>query len=140
MGIVRLAIFVSAMFLGPLVLAQHHEAHGKLEFSIRSARDGNWSDPATWMPARVPGKGDRVLIRRGTSVNYDVQSHEVLRLLQIVGTLSFANDRDTELNVGIVKIEHSEECSEHGFACDIVAGSDRTNAHQSYRLFACRRR
>jgi hypothetical protein len=94
-----------------------HE-HEHLEFSIRSVRDGKWSEADTWRPARVPGKGDRVLVARGTRVEYDAKSEAVVRLVQVVGTLAFARDCDTELNVAVLTVQHSEECSEHGFACE----------------------
>lgn len=101
-----------------------HDDHQHAEFTVRSANDGNWSDKATWLPARVPVAGDRVLISRGTHVKYDVQSPAVVRLIQVVGTLSFARDRNTELNVGLLTIQHSDTCSEHGFACEFE-GADR---------------
>lgn len=97
----------------------HRHDHGRhVEFSLRSVRDGRWSDAKTWQPQRVPGSGDRVLISRQTRVEYDVQSPEVMRLIQVAGTLSFARDRDTELNVGLLKVQNSDVCSESGFACD----------------------
>jgi hypothetical protein len=93
-------------------------AFAQVEFTVRSARDGAWSSPQTWEPARVPGAGDRVLVSRGTRVVYDVQSDAVLRLIQVAGTLSFARDRGTLLNVGLIKVQNSDACSEDGFACD----------------------
>ena len=98
--------------------AAEHEHEQAVPFSIRSVKDGKWSEASTWLPARVPGDGDRVLVSRGTKVEYDVTSKHVLRLIQVVGTLSFARDRDTELNVALVKVQDSETCSESGFACD----------------------
>lgn len=59
----------------------------------------------------MPGKDDRVLISRGTTVDYDAASPEVIRLIQVVGTLRFARDRDTELNVGLLKVQNSGERS-----------------------------
>lgn len=98
-------------------LAEHE--HGQhVEFSLRSVKDGAWSDAKTWAPARVPKHGDRVLISRGTTVEYDANSKEIIRLVQVVGTLRFARDRNTELNVGLVKVQNSDACSESGFACD----------------------
>ena len=61
-----------------------------IDFTIRSVADGNWSDPKTWKPARQPKDGDRVLVTRKTRVIYDVQSKAKIRLVQVVGTLSFA--------------------------------------------------
>ncbi len=42
----------------------------------------------------------------------------MLRLVPIVGTLSFARDRDTELNVSLIKVQNNDTCSESGFSCD----------------------
>jgi hypothetical protein len=98
--------------------APHAHRHESIPFSIRSIQSGSWSDPQVWHPARVPQAGDRVLIARGTEVVFDVPCAEVMRLVQVVGTLRFATDRDTELNVGLLTIQHSDVCSEHGFACE----------------------
>jgi hypothetical protein len=95
----------------------HHHAV-KIQFDIRSVRDGKWSEPATWNPARVPKEGDRVLVTSGTHVTYDSTSQSTIRLLQVVGTLAFARDRNTELNVALLKVQNSDECSEAGFSCD----------------------
>ncbi len=92
--------------------------HQHISFSIRSVKDGNWSDASTWKPARVPAANDRVLISRDSKVLYDIKSQAVVRLVQVYGNLTFARDRDTELNVGVLKVQQSEECSESGFACD----------------------
>ncbi|MCO6459608.1 MAG: G8 domain-containing protein [Pirellulaceae bacterium] len=117
--------------------AGHHAAghrHGRetVEFSIRSARDGKWSEPATWQPARLPRQGDRVLISRGTQVQYDVASEQVLRLVQVVGTLRFSRDCDTLLNVGVLKVQNSDDCSESGFACDFE-GVNLSGEPQQFR-------
>lgn len=98
-----------------------HSEHGashRVEFSIKSVASGDWSDASIWQPARVPGRGDRVLVSRGTDVRFDVQQPQVIRLVQVVGALRFARDRDTELNVGVLKVQNSDTCSESGFACD----------------------
>lgn len=96
---------------------QHHQ-HQHVEFSIRSVNSGNWSDAATWNLKRIPQAGDRVLVAPNTSVTYDARSEQVIRLIQVVGTLRFAHDRDTELNVGLLTVQHTEACSEQGFACE----------------------
>jgi hypothetical protein len=90
-----------------------------VQFDARSVRDGNWSDAKTWSEGRVPEAADRVLIGRGTRVVYDVANKDVIRFIQVVGTLTFARDRDTELNVGILKVQNSDACCETGFACDL---------------------
>lgn len=117
-------------FLAVAWTAEHE--HGQaVQFSIRSVKDGKWSDRGTWQPARVPAAGDRVLISAGTRIEYDVVSKDVLRLIQVVGTLSFARDGDTELNVALLKVQKSDTCSESGFACDFLhraKGGEPTDA------------
>ena len=119
-------------FLAVACTAEHE--HGQaVQFSIRSVKDGKWSDPGTWQPARVPAAGDRVLVSAGTRIEYDVVSKDVLRLIQVVGTLSFARDGDTELNVALLKVQKSDTCSESGFACDFLhraKGGEPTDAPQ----------
>ncbi|HEV7221675.1 MAG TPA: G8 domain-containing protein, partial [Pirellulales bacterium] len=110
----------TALLLSPIHAArgrhEHHDQH--VEFSLRSVKDGAWTDAKTWAPARIPRQDDRVLISRGTTVEYDAASKDVIRLIQVVGTLRFARDRNTELNVGLLKVQNSDTCSESGFACD----------------------
>ncbi|AMV40880.1 G8 domain-containing protein [Planctomyces sp. SH-PL62] len=84
---------------------------------VRSARSGAWSAKETWEQGRTPGAGDRVVVRAGHHVDYDVVSEEVVRLVQIAGTLEFARDRDTRLEAGLITITTSEEPSEDGFDC-----------------------
>jgi hypothetical protein len=113
------AFQVSLLDAAPPKKHDHKHDHGKhVSFSIRSVRSGVWSDPKTWEPNRVPRSGDRVLVGRGDRVTYDVVSNEKIRLLQVVGTLTFARDRSTLLDVGVLKVQDSDECSESGFACD----------------------
>ena len=57
-------------------------------FDIRSAGSGPWSDAGTWQPQRPPHAGDRVLIRAGDRVTYDVKSDDVIRSISVAGALS----------------------------------------------------
>lgn len=86
---------------------------------IRSSRSGAWSNKATWDLNRLPKTGDQVIIREGHKVDYDVESPDVIRLVQIAGTLDFATDKNTVLNVGLLTLLASEEPSEDGFDCHI---------------------
>src|SRR5262245_49748506 len=79
---------------------------------IRTARSGPWSSRRTWDGGKVPGDGARVQIRAGHLVTYDVASPAVIRSIHVAGTLSFARDRDTRLDVGLLKIEAGESTSE----------------------------
>jgi len=106
---------------GPANKGDHEHDHPQnLQFAIRSVASGKWSEAKTWQPPRVPRSGDRVLISRGTRVVYDVKKTDVIRLVQVMGILSFARDCDTELNVGILKVQNSDKCREDGFACDFL--------------------
>jgi hypothetical protein len=85
---------------------------------IKSAKSGPWSAKETWEGNAVPGAGARVLIRNTHTVTYDVKSDAVVRGVNVAGTLSFATDTDTVLNVGLLKIQPGETYSEEGFDCD----------------------
>ncbi len=85
---------------------------------IKSVKSGPWSAAATWEGNAVPGAGARVLVRTGHAVTYDVKSDAVIRGINVAGTLAFATDKDTVLNVGLLKIQPGEAYSEDGFDCD----------------------
>ena len=85
---------------------------------IQSAKSGPWSAKDTWTAGAVPAAGSRVLIRAGHRVTYDIKSEAVIRGINIAGTLAFDGDKDTELNVGLIKIQPGDEYSEEGFDCD----------------------
>src|SRR5262245_22474588 len=72
---------------------------------IRSARSGAWSAVTTWDGGKVPAAGTNVQVRTGHTVVYDVKSEDVIRAVHVAGTLTFARDRDTLLNVGVIKIQ-----------------------------------
>ncbi|RUL82961.1 G8 domain-containing protein [Tautonia sociabilis] len=91
---------------------------------IRSARSGRWSDPATWEGGAVPDEGDRVQIRGGHTVHYDRDSDRTIRSIHVAGTLEFARDRDTRLDVGLIKIQAGDDASENGFDCDAHSAGD----------------
>jgi hypothetical protein len=87
----------------------------------RSARSGPWSAADTWEGGKVPAAAARVQIRSGHRVLYDVQSDDAIRSIHVAGTLAFAADRDTKLNVGLIKIQAGDDASEDGFDCDAHA-------------------
>jgi len=84
---------------------------------LKSKQSGAWSVKQTWDAGRVPKSGDRVIIRESHRVIYDTESSDVIRLVQIAGTLEFARDRNTRLDAGLITIIASEEPSEEGFDC-----------------------
>ena len=84
---------------------------------IRSANSGKWSAADTWAGGKVPATGARVHVLAGHTVAYDVSSEAVIRTINVAGTLSFARDRSTLLNVGLLKIEASDTFNEDGFDC-----------------------
>src|SRR5437899_3322000 len=86
---------------------------------IRTGQSGPWSDPVTWEGGKVPGPGARVLIRTGHQVFYDVQATEAIRALHVSGVLSFDADRDTRLDVGLIKIQAGDSTREEGFDCEV---------------------
>ncbi|AMV25711.1 G8 domain protein [Gemmata sp. SH-PL17] len=88
---------------------------------VRSAASGAWSDGKTWEGGKVPGAGARVQIRTGHTVTFDVKADAVIRSIHVAGTLTFARDRDTALNVGLIKIQPGDDASENGFDCDAHA-------------------
>jgi hypothetical protein len=85
---------------------------------IHSAGSGLWSAPATWEGGRVPPAGARVQIRQGHVVRYDRDADQAIRSIHVAGTLTFAPDRDTRLDVGLIKIQPGSDASENGFDCD----------------------
>jgi hypothetical protein len=91
---------------------------------IRSAQSGRWSEIKTWEGGKCPTAAVKVLIRAGHTVTYDVQSEAIIRSIHIGGTLTFATDKDTRLNVGLLKIQPGESTAEEGFDCDAHAEND----------------
>ncbi|HLQ44932.1 MAG TPA: G8 domain-containing protein, partial [Planctomycetaceae bacterium] len=84
----------------------------------RSAQSGRWSAAATWEGGQVPAAGARVHVRPEHAVVYDLKSETPIRAVYVAGTLTFAADKDTRLDVGVLKIEAGDEPTEEGFDCD----------------------
>ena len=132
------ALLVLAPFAGPsghplasqavgAAEAGHEHQHGAAGGTgggeapvVRSARSGPWSAAATWDGGKVPSHGVKVQIRAGHAVTYDVEADDktVIRSVFVVGELKFATDKNTRLNVGLLKIEASDSTVEEGFDCD----------------------
>jgi len=65
-----------------------------------------------------------VQIRPGHSVLYDASSDDVIRMIHVGGTLTFARNHSTKLNVGLIKVQPGDTATEDGFACDAHAMPD----------------
>ena len=102
--------FLSSLAAGPAVLGA-----GSAPATVSSRRSGPWSAASTWASGRMPGAGSKVEILPGHTVIYDRQSDEPIRMIHITGTLVFARDRSTCLNVGLIKI--GGDSTEDGFNC-----------------------
>jgi hypothetical protein len=111
----RLSVIVIAALLTLTVLALPAAAAG--ENLVRSTRSGPWSAPDTWEGGCVPVADDKVQVRTGHTVVYDVAPDLVIRSLHIAGTLTFAPDKDTRLNVGLIRIQAGDSTDEEGFDC-----------------------
>jgi G8 domain len=85
---------------------------------IRSQKSGPWSSPSTWETGVVPSAEARVQVRSDHVVLYDLQSDQVIRSIHVSGTLRFATDQNTRLDVGLIKIQPGDDSSENGFDCD----------------------
>jgi hypothetical protein len=112
---VLLACLLSVVALRPLA-AQHKD--NEPPAWIRSAKSGPWSGATTWQGGKVPPAGSRVQIRAEHTVTYDLNSDKAIRTIHVAGTLSFARDKTTRLDVGLLKIQPGDEASEDGFDCD----------------------
>ena len=72
--------------------------------SFENVSSGNWSDASIWAKGRIPQTGDRIEIKEGTHVIYDVMSEENIAGLDIYGTLTFNRQVSTNLDVGTVMV------------------------------------
>jgi hypothetical protein len=88
---------------------------------VQSARSGAWSSGDTWVGGKVPAAGSRVQIRAGHEVVYDQESVTSIRAIFVAGRLTFATDRDTRLDVGIIRIQAGDSISEEGVDPDVHA-------------------
>jgi hypothetical protein len=85
---------------------------------IRSAGSGRWSAATTWEGGHIPTTGEKVLVRAGHTVVYDVFSDKAIRSIHVAGTLTFAAGRTTRLDVGLLRVAPGDDCREEGFECD----------------------
>ncbi len=83
----------------------------------RSAKSGPWSDAATWQGGKSPAAGNKVLIQTGHTVVLDLNTDTAFRSVHVSGTLTFAPDKNTRLNTGLVRIQAGDTTDESGFDC-----------------------
>jgi hypothetical protein len=112
----RTLILTAACLLGTTGLAPCL-AENSVTFDARTAASGRWSDPGIWADRKPPRAGDRVQVRAGHEVTYDVESGKALRMVHVAGRLTFTRDRNTRLDVGLLRISPGDEASEDGFNC-----------------------
>ena len=87
-----------------------------VKFDAVSVKSGPWSEVATW-GGKPPNAGERVQIRAGDVVTYDVESPDALRMVHVAGTLTFSREKNTRLEVGLLRVTPGAGCSEDGFDC-----------------------
>ncbi len=92
-------------------VAQESHSHGHVDTGASPAREVltqvRWSDPAAWPEGKVPAAGDAVTIPRGTEVVLDTDA-KGLRSLTVDGKLTFANDRDLNLETEWIYLRGGE--------------------------------
>src|SRR4051794_25775050 len=71
---------------------------------IKSRQSGPWSATTTWEGGKIPSAGSVVEIAAGHKIAYEANVDEAIRFVHVLGHLAFATDRDTQLNVGLLKI------------------------------------
>jgi hypothetical protein len=118
-----IGILLASPWLDAGLAGAHEHEHGAKPDTVpvvRSAKSGAWSASATWEGGKLPSSGCKVQIRPGHSVTYDIEADDrtVIRAVFVAGTLAFATDKNTRLNVGLIKIEASDSVIEEGFDCD----------------------
>jgi len=96
-------------------------------FDAVSAKSGAWSDAATWN-GKPPAAGARVQVRAGDTVTYDVESDAALRMVHVAGTLTFSREKNTRMEVGLLRVTPGASCSEDGFDCHDDAPIEKGDA------------
>ena len=92
--------FLKACAATPVALAYGVAATTR----VRSARSGPWSSVATWEGGVLPPPGSSVEIALGHDVLYDIETEKPIRMVHVRGALRFAPDKNTRLDVGLLKV------------------------------------
>lgn len=88
------------------VFRTHHDTIPNFAqaWTVRSAKDGAWSDPASWTPPHVPAVTDIVLITH--AVTYDLPTGEVDTVgIAAGGVLTFSTAQPTSLTVRTMLVQ-----------------------------------
>ncbi|MEZ6141665.1 MAG: G8 domain-containing protein [Zavarzinella sp.] len=101
---------------------------------VRSKASGEWSNPKTWEKEQVPLRGQRVLIRTGHEVVYDMNSKAVLHAVHISGTLRFNPSINTRLEAGLITVQAGEVATDDGFDCSAHVGKPDPHQNRSQLL------
>src|SRR5262245_41585512 len=99
----RYLSFLSLLLPAFLILSGYAVVKAQ-QGSSSAVKGGRWSDSATWADRKVPGEGAAVTIDKGMDVVLDV-SPPALRSLTINGKLSFADNKDLELNTEWIMLQ-----------------------------------
>lgn len=94
-----------ALLILSLVIPPHVPQVRAQAAQLSSVRSGRWSDPGTWSVNRLPSRGDSVVVSSGHQITYDMHSDIEIGRLLIQGSLLFARDRSTRLDVGNVIVD-----------------------------------
>ena len=92
----------AAMGMEPAMMAEHVavlELVSDAKATHVAVNSGDWFDPATWADGVVPGEGAAVVISEGVSVTYGGVSNAALATLRVDGTLSFATNTNSRIEV-----------------------------------------
>lgn len=95
--------FTLIVLIGSFLLVSHFSFA-----TIKTASNGNWNAPGTWLPAGVPACGDTIIIPAGVSVhiaaNVDLNTMKgplcAATYLDVAGRLTFANGRKIRMTAG----------------------------------------
>src|SRR5205085_5034350 len=117
--------FIETLAVGSAALGLQSRGWAAAEPArIRSVRSGAWSAGTTWQGGAVPAAGAVVSIQPGHEIIYDVESTAPVRMVHVLGNLTFARDRNTRLDVGLLKI--GGDPSEDGASCMMHAAAAGT--------------
>ena len=99
-------LIYSALILGIITMAAVGAGRSLIadESLVTSVDSGSWSDPTIWKQGRIPGRGDRVEVAKGTKVVYDLFSYTEIGEIVVEGTFRFSRDRNTNLDVGMFSV------------------------------------